>query len=55
MFCEQNISATCETSRKKASAAIALTYEYLLVDVKYLASLYLCTCANKLSLVLYIF
>ena len=25
MFCEQNISATCETSRRKASLAIALT------------------------------
>ena len=32
MFCKQNISSTCKTSRRKASAVIALTYEYLLVD-----------------------
>ena len=33
MFCEQNISTVCKTSRRKASAAIALTYKYLLVDI----------------------
>ena len=32
MFSKQNISTACQTSRRKASAAIALTYEYLLVD-----------------------
>ena len=32
IFCEQNISTACKTSRRKASAVIALTYEYLLID-----------------------
>ena len=32
MFCEQNISASCETSPRKPSVAIALTKEYLLID-----------------------
>ena len=32
MFCKQNVSATCNIGQRKASAAITLTYEYLLVD-----------------------
>ena len=31
MFCKQNISAICKTSQRKASAAIVLTEEYLLI------------------------
>ena len=36
MFCEQNVSATCKISQRKARAAIALTYKYLLVDKFYI-------------------
>ena len=36
MFCEQNISTACKISRRKASAAIALTCKYLLVDKLYI-------------------
>ena len=32
MFCEQNISSTCETGRRKARVAIALTYKHLLIN-----------------------
>ena len=42
MFCKQNISATCKTNRRKASAAIALTYEYLLVDKLSILLVYVC-------------
>ena len=36
MFCEQNISTVCKTSRRNASAGITLTYKYLLVDKFYI-------------------
>ena len=40
MFCEQNISTVCKTSQRKASAAIELTYKYLLVDKFYIWLVY---------------
>ena len=42
MFSKQNISATCKTSQRKASAGIALTYEYLLIDKLSILLVYVC-------------